>query len=85
VLARDADAVVLIVRQGKSSKHALRRARDLLIRSGARITGVALNAVDLNAPEYASYYGYYGYSGYGSEGVDSTGWDASTKPSERKE
>ena len=58
VLARDADAVVLIVRQGKSSKHALRRARDLLVRSGARITGVALNAVDLNAPEYASYYGY---------------------------
>jgi succinoglycan biosynthesis transport protein ExoP len=76
VLARDADAVVLIVRQGKSSKHALRRARDLLVRSGARITGIALNAVDLNAPEYSSYYGYYGYSGYGSEGVDSRGWDA---------
>jgi capsular exopolysaccharide synthesis family protein len=76
VLARDADAVVLIVRQGKSSKHALRRARDLLVRSGARVTGIALNAVDLNAPEYSSYYGYYGYSGYGSEGVDSRGWDA---------
>ena len=76
VLARDADAVVLIVRQGKSSKHALRRTRDLLMRSGARITGVALNAVDLNSPEYASYYGYYGYSGYGSEGVDSGGWDS---------
>jgi capsular exopolysaccharide synthesis family protein len=80
VLAREADAVVLIVRQGKSSKHALRRARDLLVRSGARITGVALNAVDLNSPEYATYYGYYGYSGYGSEGVDGSGWDASTKP-----
>jgi succinoglycan biosynthesis transport protein ExoP len=79
VLAREADAVVLIVRQGKSSKHALRRARDLLVRSGARITGVALNAVDLNSPEYASYYGYYGYSGYGSEGVDSSGWDATSK------
>jgi succinoglycan biosynthesis transport protein ExoP len=78
VLARDADAIVLIVRQGKSSKHALRRARDLLVRSGARITGIALNAVDLNSPEYSSYYGYYGYSGYGSEGVDSRGWDART-------
>lgn len=75
VLAQQADAVVLVVRQGKSSKHALRRARDLLIRSGARITGVVLNAVDLNAPEYAAYYGYYGYSGYGSEGVDSKSWD----------
>jgi capsular exopolysaccharide synthesis family protein len=75
VLARDADAVVLIVRQGKSSKHALRRARDLLVRSGARITGIALNAVDLSSPEYYAYYGYYGYSGYASEGVDSTAWD----------
>ncbi|QMV19568.1 polysaccharide biosynthesis tyrosine autokinase [Granulicella sp. 5B5] len=75
VLAQQADAVVLIVRQGKSSKHALRRARDLLMRSGARITGIVLNAVDLNAPEYAAYYGYYGYSGYGSEGVDSKSWD----------
>jgi succinoglycan biosynthesis transport protein ExoP len=84
VLARDADAVVLIVRQGKSSKHALRRARDLLVRSGARITGIALNAVDLNAPEYSSYYGYYGYSGYGSEGVDSRGWDARPDTEEKK-
>jgi capsular exopolysaccharide synthesis family protein len=75
VLARDADAVVLIVRQGKSSKHALRRARDLLVRSGARITGIALNAVDLSSPEYYAYYGYYGYSGYASEGVDSAAWD----------
>jgi succinoglycan biosynthesis transport protein ExoP len=84
VLARHADAVVLIVRQGKSSKHALRRARDLLVRSGARITGIALNAVDLNAPEYSSYYGYYGYSGYGSEGVDSRGWDARPDSDETK-
>jgi capsular exopolysaccharide synthesis family protein len=75
VLARDADAVVLIVRQGKSSKHALRRARDLLLRSGARITGIALNAVDLNSPEYYAYYGSYGYTGYASEGVDSAGWE----------
>jgi capsular exopolysaccharide synthesis family protein len=75
VLARDADAVVLIVRQGKSSKHALRRARDLLVRSGARITGIALNAVDLNSPEYYAYYGSYGYSSYGSEGVDSAAWE----------
>jgi capsular exopolysaccharide synthesis family protein len=76
VLARDADAVVLIVRQGKSSKHALRRARDLLVRSGARITGIALNAVDLSSPEYYSYYGYAGAYGYASEGVDSSGWES---------
>jgi len=76
VLARDTDAVVLLVRHGKSGKHAIRRARDLLLRAGAHISGIALNGVDLSSPEYYSYYGYYGYSGYGSSGVDSTAWDA---------
>jgi succinoglycan biosynthesis transport protein ExoP len=76
VLARDSDAVVLIVRHGKSGKHTVRRARDLLLRAGAQVTGIALNAVDLNSPEYYSYYGYYGYAGYGSAGVDSAAWEA---------
>ena len=76
VLARDADAVVMIVRHGKSSKHAMRRARDLLVRSGAPVTGIVLNAVDLNSPEYYAYYGYYGYTGYAAQGVDSAGWDS---------
>jgi succinoglycan biosynthesis transport protein ExoP len=76
VLARDADAVVMIVRHGKSSKHAMRRARDLLVRSGAPVTGVVLNAVDLNSPEYYAYYGYYGYTGYAAAGVDSAGWES---------
>jgi capsular exopolysaccharide synthesis family protein len=85
VLAHDADAVVLVVRQGKSNKHAVRRARDLLLRAGTRITGTALNAVDLNSPEYYAYYGYSGYSGYASGGVDSKGWDArSSDKSDRK-
>jgi hypothetical protein len=54
------DAVVLVIRHGKSSKNVMRRARDLLVRSGAPMAGLVLNAVDLNSPEY---YGYYGYSG----------------------
>jgi succinoglycan biosynthesis transport protein ExoP len=82
VLARDADAVVLIVRHGKSSKHAMRRARDLLVRSGAPVTGIVLNAVDLNSPEYYAYYGYYGYTGYAAAGVDSSGWDAKAEKKE---
>ncbi len=78
VLARDADAVVLIVRHGKSSKHVVRRARDLLLRAGAPLVGITLNAVDLNSPEY---YGYYGYSGYSYGGVDTSSWKAkSSKP-----
>jgi polysaccharide biosynthesis transport protein len=77
ILARQADAVVLVVRHGKSSKHVVRRARDILLRSGAGITGIVLNAVDLNSPEY---YGYYGYSGYSYSSVDSESWE-SQKPS----
>lgn len=73
ILARQSDAVVLVVRHGKSSKHVVRRARDLLIRSGAPITGIVLNAVDLNSPEY---YGYYGYSGYSYSSVDSESWES---------
>jgi polysaccharide biosynthesis transport protein len=73
ILARQADAVVLVVRHGKSSKHVVRRARDILLRAGAGITGIVLNAVDLNSPEY---YGYYGYSGYSYASVDSDSWEA---------
>ena len=79
ILARQADAVVLVVRHGKSSKHVVRRARDLLLRSGAAITGIVLNAVDLNSPEY---YGYYGYSGYSYSSVDSDSWESQTVPHE---
>jgi succinoglycan biosynthesis transport protein ExoP len=77
ILARQADAVVLVVRHGKSSKHVVRRARDILLRAGAGITGIVLNAVDMNSPEY---YGYYGYSGYSYASVDSDSWE-SHKPS----
>ncbi len=71
VLAREADAVILVVRHGKSSKHIVRRARDLLLRSGAPITGILLNAVDMSSPEY---YGYYGYSEYSYSGSEAGSW-----------
>ena len=77
ILARDSDAVVLVVRHGKSSKHVVRRARDLLVRSGAPITGVVLNAVDLKSPEY---YGYYGYTGYSYGNSDADTWTSQTPP-----
>jgi succinoglycan biosynthesis transport protein ExoP len=73
LLSRQVDAVILVVRHGKSSKHIVRRGRDLLVRSGAPMAGIVLNAVDLNAPEY---YGYYGYSGYSYSSLDPAGWDA---------
>src|SRR5271156_4489034 len=82
ILARQADAVVLVVRHGKSSKHVVRRARDLLLRSGAAITGIVLNAVDLNSPEY---YGYYGYSGYSYASVDSDSWESKSPTNDKTE
>ena len=72
ILGRDADAVVLVVRHGKSNKHVVRRARDLLLRSGATITGIVLNAIDVSSPEY---YGYYGYSKYNYSAADSGSWE----------
>ena len=83
ILARGADAVVLVVRYGKSSRNVVRRSRELLVRSGAPLTGVVLNSVDITAPEY---YGYYGYSGYSYSNVDSETWETGAPPSkERKE
>jgi capsular exopolysaccharide synthesis family protein len=73
ILAREADAVILVVRHGKSSKHIVRRARDLLLRAGAPMTGIVLNAVDLSSPEY---YGYYGYSEYGYSGAEAGSWQS---------
>ncbi len=76
ILARQADALALVVRHGKSSRHVVRRARDLLLRAGAPISGVVLNAVDVNAPEY---YGYYGYSGYSYSNIDSESWESENR------
>ena len=72
ILSRSADAVVLVVRHGKSDRNVLRRTRDLLLRAGAPTAGLVLNAVDLNASDYYDYYGYTEYA-YGS--VDSDTWD----------
>jgi len=72
VLSTRADAVVLVIRSGKTTKQALRRARELLFRVNARVTGVLLNAVDLNSPDYYYYYEYqgkYGGSYYQEEEV----------------
>jgi capsular exopolysaccharide synthesis family protein len=76
VMGRMVDAVVLVVRHGKESKNVMRRARDILARSGAPVAGLVLNAVDVNSPDY---YGYYGYLGYSYGNVDGDTWE--TQPS----
>jgi exopolysaccharide transport family protein len=65
VLSPRADAVVLVIRSGHTTKQALRRARDILAQVNAKVVGVLLNAVDLSSPDYYYYYEYQGkYAGY---------------------
>jgi succinoglycan biosynthesis transport protein ExoP len=65
VLSPRADAIVLVIRSGQTTKQALRRSRDLLMQVNAKVSGVLLNAVDLSSPDYYYYYEYQGkYSQY---------------------
>jgi len=69
VLSPRADAVVLVIRSGQTTKQALRRARDILAQVNAKVVGVLLNAVDLSSPDYYYYYEYQGkYASYYQEG-----------------
>jgi polysaccharide biosynthesis transport protein len=60
VMSPRADAVVLVIRSGQTTKQALRRARDILAQVNAKVVGVLLNAVDLSSPDYYYYYEYQG-------------------------
>jgi capsular exopolysaccharide synthesis family protein len=65
VLSPRADAIVLVIRSGHTTKQALRRSRDILMQVNAKVSGVLLNAVDLSSPDYYYYYEYQGkYSRY---------------------
>jgi polysaccharide biosynthesis transport protein len=65
VLSPRADAIVLVIRSGHTTKQALRRSRDILTQVNAKLSGVLLNAVDLSSPDYHYYYEYQGkYAGY---------------------
>ena len=69
VLSPRADAIVLVIRSGQTTKHALRRSRDILMQVNARVAGVLLNAVDLTSPDYYYYYEYKNkYAGYYRDG-----------------
>ena len=85
VMSRSADAVLLVIRHAKSGKHVVRRARDLMTRAGAHLTGVVLNAIDLKSPEYYGYYGYYGYNGYSYAGTEAKNWEPSQDSAEAAE
>jgi len=60
--------VLLVVHGGKSSRHVVKRSRQLLQDVGAKIFGVVLNNVNLQSHDYYYYQRYYGSSYYKSDG-----------------
>lgn len=53
------DGVLLVVHSGKSSRHIVRRSKQLLNDVGAKIFGVVLNNVNLQSHDYYYYQTYY--------------------------
>ncbi|HEY4423705.1 MAG TPA: polysaccharide biosynthesis tyrosine autokinase [Pyrinomonadaceae bacterium] len=58
------DGVLLVVHGGKSSRHIVRRSKQLLSDVGAKIFGVVLNNVNLQSHDYYYYQSYYGRKYY---------------------
>jgi exopolysaccharide transport family protein len=80
VLSPRADATILVIRSGQTTKQALRRARDILVQVNAHVAGVLLNAVDLTSPDYYYYYEYQGkYGQYYQEDPPGAGEDSEPK------
>ena len=74
------DGVLLVVHGGKSSRHVVKRSRQLLQDVGAKILGVVLNNVSLQSHDYYYYHRYYGssyYKGDGEEEMDNVSAAAS--------
>jgi capsular exopolysaccharide synthesis family protein len=58
------DGVLLVVHGGKSSRHIVRRSKQLLNDVGAKIFGVVLNNINLQSHDYYYYQSYYGQKYY---------------------
>src|SRR5215204_5638605 len=61
------DGVLLVVHGGRSSRHIVRRSKQLLSDVGAKIFGVVLNNVNLHSHDYYYYQSYYGQKYYEKE------------------
>lgn len=67
------DGVLLVVHGGKSSRHVVKRSRQLLHDVGAKIFGVVLNNVSLQSHDYYYYQRYYGSDYYKSDSEEVEG------------
>lgn len=62
LLSVDADAVLMVIRSGQTTKEALRRAHEVLAQVKAPMTGVVVNGVDTRQSHYYYYGTKYGGS-----------------------
>ena len=70
LIASMVDGVLLVVHGGKSSRHIVRRSRQLLQDVGAKIFGVVLNNTAVESHDYYYYQRYYGQKYYEKEGAN---------------
>lgn len=64
IISKWCDGVVLVVEQGRVSYRIAQKAKKLILQSGCKILGAALNKVDTKKDRYYGKYGYYRYHGY---------------------
>ncbi len=62
IVSRQTDGVILIVRSGKSAKHAVRETKRIIEGVNAKILGVILNSVSQSSMRYSYYYYKYYYT-----------------------
>src|SRR5689334_17280817 len=67
LIASMVDGVLLVVHGGKSSRHVVRRSRQLLQDVGAKIFGVVLNNTSVDSHDYYYYQRYYSQKYYEKE------------------
>ena len=67
LIATMVDGVLLVVHGGKSSRHIVRRSKQLLNDVGSKVFGVVLNNVNLQSHDYYYYQSYYGRKYYAKE------------------
>ena len=67
LIATMVDGVLLVVHGGKSSRHIVRRSKQLLNDVGSKVFGVVLNNINVQSHDYYYYQSYYGQKYYQKE------------------
>lgn len=67
IVGTHCDAVIAVLRAGRTSRKALRRFVQTLARNRIRVLGIVIEAINLSSVEYRSVYGYDAQSYYGEK------------------